>query len=68
MLKPFFQWYRDNFDDEIPEKEIPATWFAERKLPMVVHCAECEMTMALPEAWIDRQGYTYCRNCAGVDE
>lgn len=35
---------------------------------MIVHCTCCETTMALPHAYIDDEGYTYCTNCKGDDE
>ena len=36
-------------------------------LPMIVRCTCCETTMALPNAYIDDEGYTYCTNCKGDD-
>jgi hypothetical protein len=53
---------------EIPEGNIPGSWFSEHRLPMVVSCACCEMTMVLPSAFIDEDGYIYCSDCAGVSE
>lgn len=67
MLKPFAQWYEDIANEKLPENTIPATWFVERDLPMIVCCECCEMSMLLPSAWIDRQGYTYCRDCADIE-
>ena len=46
----------------------PGDWFSKHGYPMVVRCACCEMTMAIPSAWIDDEGYTYCSDCAGVNE
>lgn len=51
---------------EIPEGNISGEWFSKHGYPMVVRCSCCEMTMAIPSAWIDDEGYTYCADCAGV--
>lgn len=64
-MKSFEEYAKDRFDD-VPEDVIPGEWFAKHGLPMVVRCACCEMTMALPSAWIDDYGYTLCSDCAGV--
>ena len=66
-MKSFTEYVRDR-GIEIPEKEIPGNWFSQHGYPMVVRCACCEMTMAIPSAWIDDDGYTYCSDCAGVNE
>ena len=50
---------------EMPKDNIPGSWFAENALPMIVECACCGMTMALPSAMIDDDGYCYCSSCAG---
>lgn len=52
----------------MPQGTVPSTWFYENDFPMVVRCCCCDMSMALPSAWVDDQGYTYCSDCAGVDE
>jgi len=67
-MKQFFDYIKETRDIEIPEGNIPGSWFKENHLPMVVRCCCCEMTMALPSAYIDDEGYTYCSDCAGVDE
>ena len=66
-MKSFTEYVRDRGID-IPEKEIPGNWFSQHGYPMIVRCACCEMTMAIPSAWIDDDGYTYCSDCAGVNE
>lgn len=54
---------------EMPEGDIEGSWFAENHLPMIVRCTCCDMTMALPSAWVDYDtGDTYCGSCAGVEE
>ena len=51
----------------MPEGTINGAWFAEHDLPMIVSCTCCGMTMALPSAYVDEDGYTYCSGCAGED-
>ena len=66
MLK-FGDWLKKNFNEELPTGEINGAWFAERNLPMVVSCACCDSTMALPSALIDDEGYTVCASCCDYD-
>lgn len=47
--------------------EIDEATFRTLGLPMVVACAGCRMTMAMPSALVDERGYTWCRECAGPD-
>lgn len=66
-MKTFFEYMAER-GIEVPEKEIPGSWFSEHGYPMVVRCACCDMTLALPSALIDDEGYTYCsRECANND-
>lgn len=67
-MKSFADYIKEHRNLEMPHGNIPGSWFAENGLPMVVHCTCCEMTMASPSAWIDDEGYTYCSDCAGVEE
>lgn len=67
-MKNFYE-YMEERDIEVPENEIPGSWFAEHRFPMVVQCTCCGMTMALPSAFISEDGYTFCDSCAeAVDE
>lgn len=59
----FFEYAR-NLGIKVPEKDIPAGWFFEHGCPMVVSCSCCGMTMAMPAAFIDEDGNTYCVDCA----
>lgn len=61
----FEQWIKKNRNLEMPKGNVPAEWFAEHDLPMVVRCTCCEMTMAAPNAFLDEEGYTYCSDCSG---
>lgn len=65
-MKTFNQWLKDNRGIEMPKGDVDAGWFAEQGLPMVVECTNCKMTMALPNAYIDDDGHTYCSCCAEV--
>ena len=66
-MKSFYDYAKQR-GIEVPEKEISGAWFSQHGFPMVVRCACCEMTMALPSAWIDDEGYTFCTDCAEVEE
>ena len=66
-MKNFYQ-YMEERGIKVPEHEISGAWFSEHGFPMVVRCSCCDMTMALPSAWIDDEGYTFCGNCADVEE
>lgn len=66
-MQTFEQWLKVKRNIEMPKGSVPAAWFAEQDLPMIVMCSCCEMTMALPNAYINDEGYTYCSDCAGFD-
>ena len=58
-------WNERHPNDEYPTTEsVSGEWFASRNLPMIVACCCCEMTMALPSARIDEEGYIVCSGCA----
>ena len=58
-------WDEENPDDKFPRTEsVSGEWFAERRLPMIVACTCCEMTMALPSAMVDDDGYIFCSSCS----
>lgn len=63
-----FRQYVEARGIEMPKGNIPGEWFSKHGYPMVVRCCCCEMTMAIPSAWIDDEGYTYCGDCADVGE
>ena len=65
-MSDFITWFKKNFNEEIPV-ETDMSWWSKRGLPMIVHCTYCETTMALPSAFIDEEGYTYCGTCAGKE-
>ena len=67
-MKNFFDYVRDEFHVSIPKGDIPGEWFYENRIPMVVRCSCCDMTMASPSAWVDDEGYTYCASCADIKE
>lgn len=49
---------------------VNGTEFEQRRLPMVVACSGCEMTMTFisPSVRIDDDGYVWCRGCTGEDD
>lgn len=65
-MKSFSEWLKEQ-GIEMPKGTINGAWFAKYGLPMIVRCTCCETTMALPNAYIDDEGYTYCTNCKGDD-
>ena len=67
-MKNFADWFKMNYPgEELPQDSINGKWFAEKHLPMVVRCACCSTTMALPSAYLDDEDYAYCSCCAGVE-
>lgn len=64
-MKTFKEWFEENYKEPMPTGSINAEWFFDRDLPMIVECACCCMTMALPSALIDDEGYTVCSSCGG---
>lgn len=68
MMIKFADWLKENCNEELPKGKVNGVWFAERGLPMVVSCASCGMTMALPSAYIAEDTACLCHNCAGVEE
>lgn len=67
-MKSFYDYVRNDCKIEIPEGNLSGAWFCENHLVMVVACCCCGMTMTSPSAWIDEEGYTYCSDCAGIEE
>lgn len=63
-----FKQYVESRGIEIPEGNIPGEWFAKHGYPMVVRCTCCDMTMAIPSAWIDEEGYVYCGDCGRMND
>ena len=66
-MKTFAEYFKENYNEEMPKGNINGNWFAERSLPMIVCCTCCEATMALPNAYVDDEGFTYCSSCKGDD-
>lgn len=59
------EWLKVECGIDMPEDNINGAWFAVNNLPMIVECACCGSTMALPSAMIDYDGRCYCSACAG---
>ena len=62
-METFSAYWLRVHKEKLPN-EIPGTWFSQRDLPIIVQCRCCDMTMALPCALIDDDGYVYCSSCA----
>lgn len=67
-MTTFRNFVLKNYGVEVPQGNIPGTWFNENGLPMVVACTCCGSTMVSVSAWIDEDGYTYCSGCAGAED
>lgn len=67
-MMSFAEYIARNWGIEIPEGDISGTWFHDNGIPMVVRCTCCDMTMASPSAWVDKEGYTYCGSCCEMEE
>lgn len=63
-----FRKYVENRGIKMPKGEISGEWFTQHGYPMVIRCSCCDMTMAIPSAFIDDKGYTYCAFCASIEE
>ena len=64
----FSEYVKKELNVEIPKGNISGSWFYDNGIPMIVRCCCCDMTMASPSAWIDDEGYTYCADCADIEE
>lgn len=67
MMRTAEKYIFDELSVEVPKDEIPASWFDENDLPMVVECTCCGSTMVLLSAMIDDNGFCFCRECAPID-
>lgn len=67
-MKSFSDYIAKKWNLEMPKGNISGAWFVKNGIPMIVRCSCCDMTMASPSAWVDDEGYTYCSDCAGVNE
>lgn len=63
-MKTVRQFLLDEIGLEMPEGNINGAWFVEHDLPIIVECECCGMTLALPSAMVDDEGYTFCTTCA----
>lgn len=67
-MKSFREYVEQVLGTEMPHGNISGDWFVKYGIPLIVRCRCCDMTMAIPSAWIDDEGYTYCANCADIEE
>lgn len=64
MPRTFKTWFEENHPGvNIPGGDIPASWFSDNELPMIVRCSCCDTTMIVFSAIIDDDDYVYCSNC-----
>lgn len=68
-MKKFKDWYKDvaGVEPDYETREDKFVWCIERGLPMIVSCAHCEGTLLIFNAFVDKEDYTYCPSCAGVE-
>lgn len=66
-MKTFNEWLKEIHHCEMPKGTVSADWFFERGIPMIVECRCCTTTLAIPNAYIDDEGYTYCKTCGRDD-
>lgn len=64
MLRTAKDYLYEELNLRLPDGSVPASWFAEYNLPLIVSCTCCGMTMVLPSALIDDDGCAYCSSCA----
>lgn len=64
-MKTAKQYLKEDMGIEMPKCEITGQWFADNGLPMIVSCSCCGSTLALPFAWVGKDGEVYCSQCAG---
>lgn len=62
-MKTFEKWFKDNYNEEMPEGCFSLKWFEERGLPAVVRCTCCDSTMLLPNSIVAEDGSIYCPSC-----
>lgn len=71
----FEEWCERKGIDLTPDGKHPTDnsptfsgdWFVKRRVPMVVACTGCEMTMCVFSARIDESEHTWCKTCSGVE-
>ena len=67
-MRNFVTYIKEEMGIEMPKGNVSGEWFYQNHIVMVVRCCCCGMTMASPSAWIDDDGYTYCSDCADIEE
>ena len=65
MLRTAETYIFEEMGIKMPKGNISGSWFAENRLSMIVRCACCDTSMALPSAMIDDDGTIYCPSCVG---
>ena len=57
------QYILEEMGIEMPEGEIPESWFKENNLPMRIYCACCGTEMELQSAMVEDGGLVFCKKC-----
>ena len=57
------QYILEEMGIEMPEGEIPESWFKKNNLPMEIYCACCGVKMELPLAMVEDGGLVFCKKC-----
>lgn len=66
-MQTFEQWLWANKRVRMPKEDVDERWFTDLGIHMVVQCTCCGKNIAPIHAYIDDEGYTYCKNCKGDD-
>lgn len=64
MIRTAEQWIFEEMGVEMPKGRINGEWFVKHRLPMIVQCTCCQMTMSLPSAMVNDDGAVFCSSCA----
>lgn len=66
-MKKFKDWYKGvtGVEPDYETAQDKISWCMKRDLPVITSCIHCERTLVIFSAFMDDEGYTYCRSCAG---
>lgn len=67
-MKSFAKYIKENYNLDLPHPTVSMEWMHDHGFPMVVECACCGMTMALPCAYVSEDEYVYCGDCAESED
>ena len=69
-MKKFKDWYKDvtGIEPNYETAKDKLLWCEEERVPMIVSCTCCGMTMSAPSALIDHTGQVFCTGCSELTE